>query len=159
MLDELDRAGNHKTHEVQAPLDTVRHVLQFDGADKHLNSDVLRPCVREINQHSDIAVGYRGVREGRAVTAILFAIERTAKRMLTPLDDLKAFEAVEELAFLPNDALALALVEKGVEMRKARALVATYDKARIRDNIAYVEKECAVGKVKNCSAYLMCKSP
>lgn len=155
LLDELDRTGNHKTHEVQAPLDTVRHVLQFDGAYKHLNRDVLRPCVREINQHSDIAVGYRGVREGRAVTAILFAIERTARRMLTPLDDLKAFEAIEEIAFLPNDTLTLALVEKGVERRKAKALVATYDEARIRDNMAYVEQECAAGKVKNCSAYLI----
>jgi hypothetical protein len=71
LLDELGRAGNPETHEVQATLDTVRHVLQFDGAYKHLNSDVLKPCMREINKHSDISIGYRGIRKGRAVAALL----------------------------------------------------------------------------------------
>ncbi len=47
LLDELSRSGNKKL-EVQVSLDTVRHVLQFDGAYKYLNSDVLKPCVQEI---------------------------------------------------------------------------------------------------------------
>lgn len=155
LLDELGRAGSPETHEVQVPLDTVRHMLQFDGAYKHLNSDVLKPCVREINQHSDISVGYRGVKKGRAVAALLFSIERTAMQIQMPFDDLEVLEAGEDSALLPKHALTFFLIEKGVARRKAKALVEAYDEERIRENIAHVEKEYEAGKVKNLSAYLI----
>jgi len=155
LLDDLGRAGSPKTHEVQVSLDTVRHVLQFDGAYKYLNNDVLNPCTQEINKHSDISVGYRGVKKGRAVVGILFAVERTAFQFQMPLDDPRVLEAGGDDAILPKDALTLALFEKGVAKRKAKELVETYDEERIRENIAYIEKEFKAGKVKNLSAYLI----
>ena len=155
LLDELCRAGNPQKHTVQASLDTVRHVLQFDGAYKHLNSDVLKPCVQEINKHSDISVGYRSVKKGRAVAGIVFLIERTAVQVQIPLDGLAVLEEEVAGALLPSDSLLKKLIDKGIAKRRAQALIDTYEEARVRENIAYVEKEHEAGKVKNLSAYLI----
>jgi hypothetical protein len=155
LLDELCRAGNPMTHAVQVALDTVRHILQFDGAYKHLNSDVLKPCVREINKHADIAVSYRSVKKGRAVDAILFTVERTAVQVTMPLEDLAVQNERDVEAILPNNGLVALLIERGVGKRKAVHLVDRYDEGRIRENIEYAEKEYHAGKVKNLSAYLI----
>ncbi len=155
LLDELGRSGSPKQHTVQASLDTVRHVLQFDGAYKHLHNDVLKPCVQEINKHADIAVGYRGIKKGRAVAEILFTIERTSTQVQLPLDDLMGVEDKSEPPLLPEDALHQELIERGVTARKAAEMTRTFDEARIRENIAYAEKEHAAGKVKNLSAYII----
>ncbi|MGV0952099.1 MAG: replication initiation protein [Azonexus sp.] len=158
LLDELCRAGNPTAHTFQVTLDTVRHVLQFDGIYKHLNNDVLKPCVLEINKHSDIAVGYRGVKKGRAVADLLFTVERTAMHLQMPLDDLMmmAGEAQESSEATPSrELLTLVLIDKGVAESKARVLVETYDEARIRENLAHVEREHESGKVKSVSAYLI----
>jgi len=155
LVDELSRAGTPKTHEVQVALDTVRHILQFDGEYKHLHSDVLKPCVQEINKHTDISVGYRGVKQGRAVIALLFSIERTAVQLQMPLDDLKILEGGDEDNLPPKEVLALSLVERGVGARKAKELVETYDEERIRENITYAETEHRAGKVKKLSAFVI----
>jgi hypothetical protein len=161
LLDELCRTGNPQTHTVQVPLDIVRHVLQFDGTYKHLNSDVLKPCVLEINKHADISVGYRGIKKGRAVTELLFVVERTAMQMRMPLDDLTMTDTNEDVGdeceapLLPEDALHQELIERGVTARKAAEMTRTFDEARIRENIAYAEKEHVAGKVKNLSAYII----
>jgi plasmid replication initiation protein len=125
-IDDLCRAGNPDRHTLQVPLDTVRHVLQFDGIYKHLNNDVLKPCVLEITKHADIAVGYRTIKQGRAVTELLFTIER--KVMQLPLTVLVPINVSEENAGVVlqlQDPLVLALVEKGIGKRKARTLVDT----------------------------------
>lgn len=153
LLDELGRAGNPSTHEVEVSLDTVRHVLQFEGAFKHLNNDVLKPCVQEINKHADIRVGYRGVKKARAVVGIIFAVERAGLQFEMPLDDLRLLEAGDVSP--EKDALALLLIERGMGTRKAHELVRSYDEERIRENLAYVEKEAASGRVKSVSAYLV----
>ncbi|NCC30026.1 MAG: RepB family plasmid replication initiator protein, partial [Gammaproteobacteria bacterium] len=140
----------------QVSLDTLRHVLQFDGIYKHLNSDVLKPCVKEINTHSDIAVTYSGVKKGRAVVALLLTIERKAAQLA--LADLAAVDTSDEPGThveLLRDPLEQMLVVRGVGKRKAKALVETYDETRIRENIAYVEREYQAGKVKILSAYLI----
>jgi hypothetical protein len=156
LLDELCRAGNPQSHTVQVSLDTVRHVLQFDGIYKHLNNDVLKPCVLEINNNSDISVGYRGIKKGRAVAELLFMVERTAMQM--PIDGLPVGERDDENLNETNhqhDLLVLALVSKGVAESKARVLAETYDEERIRENIQHVEREQEAGKVKNLSAFLI----
>ena len=155
LLDEIGRAGSPQKHEVEVSLDTLRHILQFDGAYKHLNSDVLKPCIREINKHADITVGYRGVKSGRSVVGILFAVERTAFQFKMPLDDLQALEETEQTPLLPEDSCVRTLVEHGVTTSKAKELVATYDEARIRENLAYAESEYTTGKVKNLPAFLV----
>lgn len=156
LLDEVCRAGSPKTHRVQVPLDTVRYVLQFDGIYKHLNNDVLKPCVLEINKNSDISVGYQGIKKGRAVADLLFMVERTAMQM--PLAGLMVLEGAAESTIedpRPPDLLVATLVEKGVAESKARMLVETYDEERIRENCAHVEREHEAGKVKNLCAYLI----
>lgn len=156
LIDELCRAGNPDRHAVQVSLDTVRHVLQFDGIYKHLNSDVLKPCIQEINAHADIAVGYRGIKQGRAVAELLFTIERKAMQMA--LADLVPVDVSEQSASVVlqlQDPLVLALVEKGVGKRKAKTLADTYDAERIRENIAHAERAHQAGKIKNLSAYLV----
>ena len=156
LIDDLCRAGNPVVHTVQVSLETLRHVLQFEGIYKHLNSDVLKPCVLEINTHSDLAVEYRGIKQGRAVAALLFTIERKALQLvLTDLVGVDVAVENEEEVFLADDSLVLVLVSKGIGKRKAKALVATYDEARIRDNIAHAEREHQAGKVKMLSAYLV----
>ncbi len=133
----------------------MRHVLQFEGAYKHIDSDVLKPCVREINKHADISLGYRGIKKGRAVAAILFSIERTAVQIQMPFDDIEGIEAGDETALLPDDLLTLSLIEMGVAKRKAKEIVEAYENERIRENLAYVEKEYEAGKVKNLTVYLI----
>ena len=156
LIDEMCRSGNPKTYAFTVSLDTLRHVLQFDGIYKHLNSDVLKPCVKEINTLSDIAVTYSGVKKGRAVVALLLTIERKAAQLA--LADLAAVEISDEPGThvdLLRDPLEQMLIVRGVGKRKANALVETYDETRIRENIAYVEREYQAGKVKVLSAYLI----
>ena len=66
-----------------------------------------------------------------------------------PFDDIESIEAGDETALLPEDLLTLALIEMGVAKRKAKEIVEAYDNERIRENLAYVEKEHEAGKVKN----------
>jgi hypothetical protein len=156
LIDDLCRAGNPERHKVQVSLDTVRHVLQFDGIYKHLNNDVLKPCVLEITNHADIMVTYRPIKQSRAMAELLFTIER--KAMQLALANLVTIDRSEEgtgVVMQMQDPLVLALVEKGVGKRKARNLANTYDAERIRDNIAHVEREYEAGKVKVLSAYLV----
>lgn len=153
LLDELGRAKKLEAHEVEVALDTLRHILQFDGAYKHLNSDVLKPCVREINKHADISVNYRGAKKGRAVVAVIFTVERSAVQIPMPLLDTNV--PTEAPAPELDDARLRTLVDKGVSRRKAKGLVETHDADRVDGNIAYAEREYAAGKVKNLSAYLV----
>jgi hypothetical protein len=157
LIDELCRTGNPVAHSFNVSLETLCHVLQFEGVYKHLNNDVLKPCVAEINKHSDIGVVYRGIKKGRAVAALLFSIERKAMQQLS-LTDLTTVETVDvnagEVA-LRTDPLEQMLISRGVGKRKAKTLVASYDEARIRENIAYAEREQKAGKVKVLSAYLI----
>jgi hypothetical protein len=155
LLDELGRAGSPTAHEVEVSLDTVRHILQFDGAYKHLHSDVLKPCVREINKCTDISVGYRGVKKGRAVVALLFSFKRQAVQIEIPLDNLDLLGANDGECLPEHQSLALTLVERGVSTHKARKIVETYDEERIRENIEYAEREHEAGKVKKLSAYVI----
>jgi hypothetical protein len=156
LIDEMCRSGNPKKYAFTVSLDTLRHVLQFDGIYKHLNSDVLKPCVKEINTHSDISVSYSGVKKGRAVVALLLTIERKAAQLA--LADLAAVGTSDEPGThveLLRDPLEQMLIVRGVGKRKAKALVETYDETRIRENIAHVEREYQAGKVKVLSAYLI----
>lgn len=156
LIDEMCRNGNPKTHVFQVSLDTLRHVLQFDGIYKHLNSDVLKPCVKEINKHSDISLVYSGVKKGRAVAALLLTIERKAVQLaLTDLVTVETSDDPLNQLELMNDPLEQMLVTRGVGKRKAKALVETYDETRIRENIVHVEREYQAGKVKVLSAYLI----
>ena len=153
LLDELGRAGKQDALELEVPIDTLRHILQFDGAYKHLNSDVLKPCVREVNKHADICVGYRGVKKGRAVVAIAFLVERSAVQIEMPLVD--ANQALADQETEPHEPLVRELIDKGITRRKAKELVETYDTERIEGNLRYAEREYTAGKVKNLSAYLI----
>ncbi len=155
LLDELSRAGSPEPFEVEISLDTLRHVLQFDGPYKHLNNDVLKPCLQEINQYADLTLGYCGVKSGRAVTAIRFAVTRTTFQFRMALDALPAPDPDDTLPSPPPDSLLGALLDKGVARPKAENLITTYDEARIRENLAYAASEHATGKVKNLSAYVV----
>ncbi len=158
LLDEMGRTGHEQHHEVQVPLDTLRHILQFGGSYKHLNSDVLKPCTREINKHADIRVGYQGIKKGRAVDAILFSIERSSVQISMSFDDLDVGQGKEPGVtdtLFPNDHIAQALIDMGVSKRKALKLADLYDEERILGNITYVEQEYQAGKVKNLTAYLV----
>lgn len=153
LLDELGRAGNRLPLEIQVSLDVLRHVLQFDGIYKHLHRDVLKPCVQEVNRHADITVGYRGVKKGRAVVGIVFAIDRAAGPF-PPAPELLRLPGPDEASHPPSPWV-VALVDQGVTRSKAEALVATYDEARIRDNLAHAQQEYRAGRVKNLSAFLI----
>jgi hypothetical protein len=158
LLDEISRTGQKEHHEVQVSLDTLRHVLQFSGSYKHLNSDVLKPCTREINKHADIRVGYQGIKKGRAVAAILFSIERSSVQISMSFDDLHVGQAIESDVtdtLFPNDHLAQVLIDMGISKKKSIKLADTYDEERILGNIAYVEREHQAGKVQNLTAYLV----
>ena len=155
LIDDLCRSRNPDFHSLQVSLDTLRHVLQFDGIYKHLNSDVLKPCVVEINKHSDISLEYRGIKQGRAVVALLFTIKRRALQLtLTDLQGVATPDNGDDIQHL-QDPLEQRLISKGVGKRKAKALVETYDEERIRENIAHGEREYQAGKVKVLSAYLI----
>jgi len=153
LLDELGRAGSPPHQEIQVSLEILRHVLQFEGIYKHLHGDVLKPCIQEINQYADITVGYRGVKKGRAVVAIVFAIDRAAGPFPPALEPPGLSEPEDPL--LSQSPWVATLVGLGVAKRKAEALVATYEETRIRDNLAHAEAAHTAGKVKNLPAYLI----
>ena len=155
LLDELGRAGSPEPYEVEISLDTLRHVLQFDGPYKHLNNDVLKPCLQEINQYADLTLGYSGVKSGRAVTAIRFAVSRSTFQFRMALDALPASVPNDTPPDPPPGSLLGALLDKGVARHKAENLIKAYDEARIRENLAYATSEHATGKVKNLSAYVV----
>ncbi|MEA3642270.1 MAG: replication initiation protein [Lamprobacter sp.] len=158
LIDDLCRAGSPKTHSLEVSLDTLRHVLQFDGPYKHLNADVLKPCLREINQHADIDVRYQAIKSGRSVAAIRFVLERKAVQLMlggmieaTVEADANGDPPIEDI----TDPLITALIAQGVGLRKAKALVAAHDEERIRGNLAHAVAEHKAGKVKNFAAYLV----
>jgi len=156
LLDELGRAGSPEKHEVEASLDVLRHVLQFDGAYKHLNGDVLKPCVQEINRYADITVGYRSIKGGRAVVGIRFGIERSALQLQLDFESVEVLDGSADSINLPNcSSLLKELIDKGVSRSKAEGLISLYDETRIRTNIAHAEDEFIKGKVKNLPAFLV----
>ncbi len=156
LIDDMCRAGNPPAHVVQVSLDTLRHVLQFEGVFKYLNSDVLKPCVAEINTHSDLAVTYQGIKKGRAMAAIVFNIERKAMQLaLTDLVTVSGCDDLGDEVQVLNDPLEQMLLVRGVGKRKAKSLINAHDEERIRGNIAYADREFQAGKVKNRSAYLI----
>ncbi len=156
LLDEMGRSGNPRNLEFTVPLETARHVLQFEGAYKYLNSDVLKPCIREINKHSDIDVGFTSIKKGRRVAALRFTVEKTAFQIQMGFEELKVLE-IEERS--PEDTLKeellIRLIDKGVSSRKAESLIRAYDAERIAANIELVETEQRSGKLKNAAAYLV----
>ncbi|MBK1620710.1 replication initiation protein [Lamprobacter modestohalophilus] len=154
LIDDLCRAGSPQTHSVQVSLDTLRHVLQFDGPYKHLNADVLKPCIREINQHADIAVQYQAIKRGRAVAAIGFGLERKAVQLMLG-GMLEAEVDCDPPTRDATDPLISALLEQGVGIRKARALVDAHDADRIQGNLEHALRMYRSGKVKNLAAYLV----
>ena len=156
LLDELGRSGNPRTYEFTVPLETVRHVLQFEGAYKYLNSDVLKPCVREINKHSDIDVGFTPIKRGRSVSALRFNVEKTAFQLQMGFEELKVLEFAERSPEETlKEELLIRLIDKGVSSRKAEALIRSYDAERIAANLELVEKEQKSGRLKSAAAYLV----
>jgi hypothetical protein len=102
-----------------------------------------------------MSLKYQPEKNGRSVVAILFSIERAAVQIPLPLVDMDIVTSDEGDVLLEKDILILSLVNKGLSRVAAIKLVETYDGDRIRANIAYVEKECGAGKVKNPPAFLL----
>ena len=156
LLDEMGRSKGLQSLELKVPLETIRYVLQFDGAYKYLNSDVLRPCIKEINKHSDINVSFQTIKKGRSVAALKFIVEKTAFQIQMTFDDIKVMELEQKDAEASvKSELTLRLIEKGVSSRKAETLVKNYDAERIVANLELVTKEQKSGKIKNAAAYLV----
>ena len=138
------------------------------GNFKIFNRDIIKPCIEDLNQHSDLQVDIDPVRQSRRVVALNFVVERnTSFQVLLGLDNpnttlsgnssrSRSGKGNNTQATTGNTSVDL-LTGYGVGPRKAKALTNTYDETRITTNIEFVKEKLGDGKpIKNIAAYLVC---
>lgn len=65
--------------EVEFEVDEFRHVMGLDGKYErmdHLKTKVIKPALRDVNAHTDLAVTYGERRRGRAITHFQFKYQK-----------------------------------------------------------------------------------
>jgi len=153
IIDELSRK-REKTLKVETELENLRKVLQYDGAYRSLNNDVLKPSIKEINEKTDVEVSIDTVKKGRRVVGIVFEINRKEQFQLSL--ELASRGLVDKLSEKQEQQKQL-LIDYGITEQKATAIVLTYDSDRIQRNVNYLNQERKKDKTKirNVPAYLV----
>lgn len=161
-LDALSRVKKDALNLV-TPLDQLFQLLgaNEDMTYKIFNRDVIKPSIKEISQHTDIDVACSTNRKGRQVAEIVFHVAKKTNFQLSI--DFDAIEDEDENAkklLIEYDEGEPDLLEllkfHGVTEKKAKELVETFDRERIRGNIDYLLEQQRQGKaIANAQAYLV----
>lgn len=105
-----------------------------------LKHRVLDVAVNEINEKTDIKVGYTLENVGRKVTALLLNVSQKDEKMVSH----NASQSIREK-----------LLEFGVNDKKIEELLKKHDEQYLRANIAIVEEQLKKGKITNTTGYLL----
>jgi len=120
---------------------------------KHLNAEILKPCTKEINKHSDVDVVYSAVRHGRSTVGIKFTLMKADAYQLAL--DLKEKRAEKDHGPLLKDKLQDRLEYFGITHSVALKIVEKYSSERVQNNIRHLESEIKRGQtIKNRAAWL-----
>lgn len=126
------------------PIQTFRRLLGVDESDyykafKHLNAKIIKPVVKEINQHSDIEITPEYKKQGRAISEIRFVIKPNAQLPLIDIDDddsVKGTPVYERLIGL------------GISHKLAQQWISTHGEDYVREKLDYADSQRETGKIK-----------
>lgn len=154
--DEISRSSDKlveiKDVSISFLLNLLGQKSDYYGQYKYLNKDILKPSVNEINNHTDVNVHYKAVRQGRKTTGIDFTVMRQESFQLS-----LNLENDNNKCNDPSltDQLKNILQHHGISQNIALKLSAKYSPERIRGNIQHLENEIECGKeIKNRAAWL-----
>lgn len=155
--DELGRSPAEVISIDKMPVEQMTHILGVGDSEhynqyKFLNNGILKPCMKEINKHSDINVDYNAVKKGRYTVGIDIRIMRSDTfQMAFDLDIKRTADNPENT----QDALQATLEKNGVTKKVALALVGKYSAERVQNNVNHMEAEIKKGlSIKNRGAWL-----
>jgi plasmid replication initiation protein len=157
--------------KVEIPQLTIEDFKKLTGTENYrdfrdLRIKVITPAIAEINEKSDIKMSYEIFKQGRKVIEIKFHI--TKKEFLeapTPKAQTQEVEAISCLATkssldhvdyeATNQELLKRLLAFKVSKPKAVKLLKQYPAEQIKQNLAYVESQFKLGKIKDTPAYVV----
>jgi Initiator Replication protein len=144
---------------------TLQFLREITGASseyyddfRRLNDRVIKECVKDINEVSDIELTPEFRRENRRVVEVKFKIrvktpdEQTRGQQVIPGTSFK--ESVEKYTEIKALPIFTALREHGVSERLAIAWIRDEGEARMREVIAYVESIDGSKKIKSTGGYI-----
>ena len=129
------------------------------GGYRFFNRDILKPSIREINECSDLEVGVKSHRRGRAVYALDFSVKKKTSFQVNFNFAEKALtqNVGAESEVIGDGSLKQQLVDQGVAEKQAAHLCEEYDAGRIAEKLTYLEDQISAGKkIVNAGAWLRC---
>jgi Initiator Replication protein len=136
------------------------------GNFKIFNRDIIKPSIEDLNQHSDLSVKIKPVRQGRRVMTLDFAVERnTSFQVLLDFKDSEVLseDVVDSKDIKSNSStgsstaeLIDSLIQFGVGQHVARDIAQKYPAQQIQRNMEFIYHKVKDGKdIKNIGAYLV----
>ena len=152
---ELGRLSDNTILIENTSIAFLLHLLGQQGEHyqqyKHLNQDILKPSLNEINKFTDIDVYLERVVKGKKTIGVNFSIKRKASFQLSL--DLKGGIHHKEKA--QHNELVELLQHYGVTANTAHSLVGKYSIERIKGNIQHLKNELTKGtNINNKGAWL-----
>lgn len=146
------------TLRTTVPLDKIHPMLGTEGTPfKFFNRDVIKPSIKEINDHTDIDVSFETIKSGRKITEIIFVITR--KEMVQTSISFDDFKGLDNLldetgsqAEKDKKELEVLLKEHGVSIKISKELVSKFDYDRIMSNVNYTVNEDKHGRIDKTKA-------
>ena len=132
-----------KVGDFEYSLDFFRETFQLAETYKkfsNIKNGVIEPAIEELNKSSDLEILHEYVKEGRFFTKIHFCVRSKNNEMnVIAQDKRKPVKAGK----LPDEQQGLLdrLVNRGISIRKARAIVRKYDPAVIERNLKYAVQQ------------------
>lgn len=157
--DEIGRSTDDVAVIEKVEISDITKMLGIEESEyynqyKHLNGEILKPCTKEINKHSDVTVIYSAVRKGRNTIGVKFTLKRSDAYQLAL--DLKQTRQDKNHGETLADKLQGKLEYHGMASSVALRIVTKYSAERVQNNITYLENEINVKHktIKNKGAWL-----
>ncbi|MDX1418377.1 MAG: RepB family plasmid replication initiator protein [Rubricoccaceae bacterium] len=131
---------------------------------KYLNRSVLKPAVREVNKNTDIRVQMHTLKTKGRITHLRFSVhdnEAAQGALDEPGDDVlngKRLPDPRTLAPSVDDLLndqQMELLSYGLTPAQVIDLGTEYNADRIKRNLAYVEREIGLGRIRRVPAFVI----
>ena len=153
-LDILCRERQSKVR-LKLPVERIYDILNYQGEYKFFKKDILKPCVVEIHEKSDICLDFEEIREGRRIAYLTFIVERQSSYQLPlPIELEIVTDVDQDLDAYAQNTMVL-LQDYGIPMRKAKELVLAFGPDYVNDKVQQMELERKNGKeISNLGGYL-----
>ena len=155
---ELGRYSNDSIFVHNVQIDFLLSLLGQQGSDhyqkyKHLNQDIIKPSLKEINSFTDIEIYHERVAKGKKTIGVDFWVKKRSSFQLSL--DLKGGSSDKNSKELEYDELTSLLQYYGVTAKIAINLINKYSVERIQGNIQHLKEELLKGKkIANKGAWL-----